>query len=112
VAMPIERYMPQEPADVLVALDMPGNPTRATVDCLVKPGGYVIASDWTGWAGKLFDLKDQLEIQGAVAPAYDNSEPEFMILPHLPRGEGASITAHLFNDQKDVLFVFRRVQPT
>jgi hypothetical protein len=128
VELPIEAYIPERPAGLVVALNSYGIPTRKVMDRLVAPRGYVVANNWTGWAHNLSGMKGY-EIIGAIMPDYTRPEAEWVDaadLPDDPAGKnivyynmapGEPLTVgtpdnHTFADEEysntEALFVFRR----
>lgn len=128
VELPIEEYIPEQPAGLVVALNSYGQPTRKVMDRLLVPGGYVVANNWTGWAHNLSGIKGY-ETVGAIMPTYSSPEAAWVDSADLPDdsagkervyykmapGEPMSIGTpddHTYADDEyrnaDALFVFRR----
>lgn len=126
--LPIEEYIPEHPADLVVALNSYGQPTREVMNKLVVPEGYVIANNWTGWAHDLTGMTGYAMV-GAILPAYNSPEAEWVDaadLPNNPAGKeivfykilpGGALSAgtledNTFADEEyhnpDALFVFQR----
>ena len=81
VTSTMEDYSPQEPFDVLVGMNSYGTPTADTLKRLVKPGGLIIANNYTGWAHDITE-SGVAKLEGGVLPAYYAPEAEY-----LPGGE-------------------------
>lgn len=126
----IEAYSPDKPVDAIVALNSYGVPTAETITRLVKPGGFVIANNWTHWAAELAKLGDTLELVGAIMPDYQTPDAKFAGADALPHDvtdlvkhyfvleSGGEMKAgtpenHTFADESptypDALFVFKRI---
>ncbi len=75
--MRIEDYVPDEKADVIVALNSYGEPTAAMLEQVLKPGAFVIANNYTHWAAELFALED-VSLVGAVLPAYGHENSHYV----------------------------------
>ena len=80
----VEDYEPDEPADVMVALNSYGSPTSEIVQRLVKPGGFVIANNYTHWANKLNGLQDSLRLVAAIMPSYGAADARLVEASELP----------------------------
>lgn len=126
----VEEYSPVKPVDAMVALNSYGVPTAEMVTRLVKPGGYVIANNWTHWAADLAKFGETLELRGAVMPTYQTPDAKFVDAEELPQGvtdivkqffvieSGGSMKPgtpeeHAYIDESatypDALFVFKRI---
>lgn len=66
----IEDYTPEQPFDAMVALNSYGSVDEATLSKLVRPGGYIITNNYTGWAEDLSKLTGSVELAGAWLPTY------------------------------------------
>jgi hypothetical protein len=127
----IEDYAPHESADGIVALNSYGAPSEELIDLLVKPGGFVVANNYTHWASALSKMDKTLELVGAMMPAYQLADTEFVDSSKIPEGAMNIDTEYLIVDRNanitagtpdnftfqndaprypDALFAFRRIQ--
>lgn len=125
----IEDYMPNAPADGMVALNSYGTPSKELIGRLVKPGGFVVANNYTHWASVLAKMGETLELVGAVMPDYQLHDSEFVDNSKIPKGATEIDKAYILVDRDanvkpgtpdnftiqnesprypDALFVFRR----
>lgn len=70
----IEEYLPVERHDGLIALNSYGRPTDEVLSKTLKPGGFIIANNYTHWAHMLQALSG-VTLEAAMLPAY-NHNPE------------------------------------
>lgn len=79
----IEQYVPDEPVDVIVALNSYGKPDADIISRLVKPGGWIIANNYTGWARDVNTVPG-LELKAAVLPTYMDSNRQLLQGDEIP----------------------------
>ena len=129
VSSRIEDYAPAIPFDVMIALNSYGRLSQGEVARLVRPGGYIIANNYTGWATDLKGFNDVVQLVGAVLPSYGHDDAELYLGADIPAGAaemttryyilppGGGIKAgtrdnHTFTDDgpvyPDGLFIFQR----
>lgn len=81
----IEEYKPVEPADVMVALNSYGSITADVLERLVKPGGIVIANNYTHWAHELSKLPN-VTLESALLPSYMDENASYVEGDDIPDG--------------------------
>ena len=74
-AVGIENFCPPEPIDGIVALNSYGSPTHEIITKIVKPGGFIIANNYTHWAAELGRIQG-LTLHAVLAPAYYAESPQ------------------------------------
>lgn len=73
----IEEYIPEEPVDVMVALNSYGKITDTILERLLKPGGLVIANNYTHWAHDLSEMPG-VTLESAVLPSYGDVNASYL----------------------------------
>jgi len=87
VAKGIEEYIPDEPFDVMVLLNSYGEineSNKEKIRELVKPGGIIIANNYTEWAHDLAQLTDIMDLKGALLPDYHDPVAKFYEADEVP----------------------------
>jgi hypothetical protein len=129
-ALGIEDYRPDSLADIMVALNSYGSPTEEIVERLVKPGGYVIANNYTQWANKLNLLESAVKLKAVLGPSFNSDDARIVDAIELPddvsainttyynMGPGGALIEGTLEDHNfaaeiplypDALFVFERL---
>lgn len=79
----IEDFHPPEQFDGIVALNSYGVPRREMITEIVKPGGVIIANNYTHWAAKLAEM-EELKLITAFGPAYYSEDARMYEGPDIP----------------------------